>query len=167
MKKTKQHIDARTKAERSRIEDRALWLYFIFKEIENEFGIKKAEAITRRAIWKYGELKDDRVGNPKTPEEFIEKHVKSSNPEVFEKEIPETRSPDEKLFRMHYCALKNAWEKIDASEQYIDLLCDIAMDGDRARGKSGLEIEVTKRMCDLVNKPDYCEVVIRYRKEQA
>ncbi|MHA1682350.1 MAG: L-2-amino-thiazoline-4-carboxylic acid hydrolase [Promethearchaeota archaeon] len=161
MVKQTYEIDALTLAERKRIEDRGLWLWFLFKEMEAELGREQAEAISRRAIYKFGELKDDRVGNPTTPAEFIEKHAKGSNPAVFEKEIPETGTPGEKLFRMHYCALKAAWEKVGATDEDLDLLCDIAMEGDRARCKGGLVIDVTKRMCDMVEKPDFCEVVIK------
>ncbi|MBD3186070.1 hypothetical protein GF325_04500 [Candidatus Bathyarchaeota archaeon] len=162
MAKPDYSIDDRTLAERSRIEDRALWLYFLFKEMEQEIGIERAEQIARQAVWKYGELKDDRVGNPSTPDEFIDMHAKGSNPAVFEKEIPGTEGEStERKFRMHYCALKTAWEKVGATGEEIDLLCDIAMEGDRARSKGGLDIEVTKRMCDRIQKPSFCEVVIR------
>lgn len=164
MAKPAYEIDERTKAERSRIEDRALWLYFFFKEMESELGREKAEKIARKAIWNYGSLKDDRVGNPHTPEAFIEKHARGSNPAVFEKEIPDTDT-EEKIFRMHYCALKAAWEKVGVSEEELDLLCDIAMEGDKARSKGGLDIEISKRMCDRVKKPDFCEVIIRKRKD--
>ncbi|MHA1699589.1 MAG: L-2-amino-thiazoline-4-carboxylic acid hydrolase [Promethearchaeota archaeon] len=154
-------IDEKTKAERSRIEDRALWLYFLFKEMEKDLGREKAEEIARRAIFAYGEYKDDLAGNPSTPSEFIEKHAKGSNPAVFEKEIPETDDPNIKCFRMYYCALKSAWEKLGVTDEELDMLCDIAMEGDRARCKGGLVIEVSKRMCDRVKKPDFCEVIIK------
>ncbi|MFX0098310.1 MAG: L-2-amino-thiazoline-4-carboxylic acid hydrolase [Candidatus Hodarchaeota archaeon] len=164
MPKPHYEIDEKTRSERSRIEDRALWLYFLFKEMESELGREKAEKIARKAIWNYGALKDDEVGNPGTPAGFIEKHARGSNPAVFEKEIPDTDT-EEKIFRMHYCALKAAWEKIGASDEEIDLLCDIAMEGDKARSKGGLDIEVTKRMCDRIKKPDFCELIIRKRKD--
>lgn len=161
MTRPEYEIDDCTKAERSRIEDRALWLWFLYKEMEREIGKEKAEAIARKAIYAFGAHKDDLVGNPTTPAGFIEKHAKGSNPAVFEKEIPEMTTESEACFRMHYCALKSAWEKIGATEEEQDLLCDIAMEGDRARCKGGLTVEVTKRMCDRASRPGYCEVVVK------
>ena len=153
-------IDEKTLAERSRIEDRATWLYFFMKEMEAEFDKEKAETVARRAVRRFGELKDDLAGNPSTPDDWIDKHARGSNPAVFEKEIPDG-TPEDRCFRMHYCALKAAWEKLGATGDELDLLCDVAMEGDRARCKGGVNVEVTKRMCDVVKKPDYCEVVVR------
>lgn len=152
--------DERTRAERGRIEDRATWLYFFMKEMEASFGKEQAETIARRAIRRFGELKDDLAGNPSTPDAWIDAHARGSNPAVFDKEIP-PGTPDERCFRMHYCALMVAWERLGASEEELDLLCDIAMEGDRARCKGGVHVEVTSRMCDAARKPGFCEVVVR------
>ena len=158
--KPKYEIDEKTKAERKRIEDRGLWLYYLFTEMEKEIGREKAEEIARKAVWRFGAYKDELVGKPSSPDEWIEKHAKGSNPAVFEKEIPEG-DPAERCFRMYYCALKTAWEKVGATEEQIDLLCDIAMEGDKARCGGGVNIEITKRMCDRAKKPGFCEVVIK------
>ena len=135
------------------------------KEMAVDFGQEKAEAIARRAIRRFGELKDDLAGNPSTPDEWIDKHARGSNPAVFEKEIP-PGTPAERCFRMHACALMTAWEKLGASPEELDLLCDVAMDGDRARCKGGVQVEVTSRMCDVIKKPGYCEVVVRNRADE-
>nr|MDO8117924.1 hypothetical protein [Candidatus Sigynarchaeota archaeon] len=103
------------------------------------------------------------AGNPATPDEWIQKHATGANPAVFDKEIPEG-PPEKRCFRMHYCALQAAWEKLGLSEEEKDLLCDIAMEGDRARCKGGVIVEVPKRMCDRVKKPGFCEVVIKKKK---
>ncbi len=164
MSRPEHDIDERTLAERSRIEDRALWLYFLHDEMRKEIGASKAEEIARRAVRRFGELKDDLAGNPGTPGEWIQKHAIGSNPAVFEKEIPEGNA-EERCFRMHYCALQAAWEKLGLSDEEKDLLCDIAMDGDRARCKGGVMVDVTERMCDRAKNPGYCRVVVKKKRQ--
>ena len=61
---------------------------------------------------------------------FKEAFLNELGQKLFEMEI--TKCDDEELkVEFHYCALVNAWVKQGFDPKNIEVLCDMAMDGDR------------------------------------
>lgn len=108
---------------------RAMYVYFIFKELEKELGRSKAEEITRRALKEAGKYYGSKMDSIKTPLNFIEKLEKDSHEDIF-KRLVTMRDEHESTFVVGYCPLVNAWENYGLSKQDIALLCDIAMEAD-------------------------------------
>jgi len=142
---------------RSAIEDRAEWLYFLYKEMEKAFGKKKAEELARKAIRKSGHFKAKKRGKTDTPGKWVKKHSKSISCLVFKSKAIKV-SKDIGELHLHYCPLVKAWQKLGATKKEISLLCDIAMEGDRGRAEiEGLEIEIPKK----IGKGDkFCSLLI-------
>ncbi|MDI7277939.1 MAG: L-2-amino-thiazoline-4-carboxylic acid hydrolase [Anaerolineae bacterium] len=118
-----------TEAVRSAIEDRATYLYLLFQEMRAVCGDEVADAMARRAIFRYGQLKGRAMGKMDSPVDFVEHQMRPGRQEVFEKEVAE-RSPQRCEIRFHYCPLVEAWKRLGATEQELAQLCDIAMQGD-------------------------------------
>lgn len=147
-----------TKAVSLAIEDRAEWLYFLYKEMKKNSGKQKAEELARKAIRKFGHFKAKKKGKTETPKKWVKKHTKSISGFVFKSEAIKANKEIGEL-HLHYCPLVNAWKKLRATKKEIALLCDIAMDGDRGRAEAeGLKIEVSKtigkgdKFCCLIFK---------------
>lgn len=95
------------------------------------------ESFARRAIYRYGERFGKefykRLDNPTDLEEFAKYFGKDHNREIYEMEWVE--STEKKLhINFHYCPYVAMWEKMGINGQELALLCDIAMEGDRAIG---------------------------------
>ena len=68
--------------------------------------------------------------DPHSIREFATVFATGTSRKVFEMEV--LAADDEKYYLdFHYCPLVSAWEKLGASTEEIEHLCDIAMDGDR------------------------------------
>ena len=68
--------------------------------------------------------------NPHSMEEFATVFAGGTSRAVFEMDV---LAVDEEKYYLdfHYCPLVSAWEKLGASPEEIEQLCDIAMEGDR------------------------------------
>ncbi len=120
--------DDRTQAVRSAIEDRAAYLYLLYKEMQAESG-EAAAAMARRAIFRYGQLKAQAMGRMEVPGDFLRHQMRPGRREIFEKEVVED-TPERGEIRFHYCPLVQAWKRLGASREELAQLCDIAMQGD-------------------------------------
>ena len=142
---------------RNEFEHRAAWMYLMYKEAKKQ-GLSDAfahEAI--RACGRFhGETKYTHTDDFNIfHREFINDNVKG----VFQMEDnckEGTLSVD-----FHYCPLVAAWKKLGASDEECEVLCDIAMDGDRgicetlnfdfylgktiAKGDDICEVRISKR----------------------
>lgn len=117
---------------RKAIEHRATWMYLLLKEARQR-GLDWDE-LARPAIRATGCLgglkRRQKMNDPDSLEEFASVFAGRTSRAVFEMEVV---AQDEERYHLdfHYCPLVNAWEKLGASKQEIQQLCDIAMEGDR------------------------------------
>ena len=118
-----------TEAVRSAIEDRAMYLFFLLKEMEAALGPEEAERLAKQAIYRYGQTKGQRMGPLATPADFIAHQMRSSRQEIFDKEAIEAGETRGEI-RFHYCPLVVAWKRLGATPDELSRLCDIAMQGD-------------------------------------
>jgi len=117
---------------RKAIEHRATWMYLLLKEAR-ERGLEWDD-FAREAIRKtgsiHGLLKKEKMSDPSDMEEFQTVFAGETSRGVFEMEVVKA---DQESYHLdfHYCPLVSAWQKLGASQDDIEQLCDIAMDGDR------------------------------------
>lgn len=113
---------------------RARWMKLILDEVKAE-GMDW-EAIGRRAIHKCG------VENGKSFREQMAADGLTDLPnfvgakwarKIFEIEVLE-ESSERYYINFHHCPLVTGWQAEGCSDEEIQLLCDIAMDGDRGTG---------------------------------
>jgi len=117
---------------RKAIEHRATWMYLLLKEAR-ERGLEWDD-FAREAIRNtgsiHGLLKKEKMADHSSMEEFQTVFAGETSRGVFEMEIVK-EDQDSYHLDFHYCPLVNAWQKLGASPEDIEHLCDIAMDGDR------------------------------------
>lgn len=117
---------------RKAIEHRATWMYLLLKEAGKR-GLEWDE-FARPAIWATGTLDGqkrwERMENPDSLVEFSKVFAGGISRKVFEMDVV---AQDEKRYYLdfYYCPLSSAWKKLGATQEEIQQLCDIAMDGDR------------------------------------
>ena len=129
---------------RKAIEHRATWMYMLLKEaLErgldwDDFG---REAV-RKTGSIHGLLKKEKMNDSASMEEFATVFAGKTSRGVFEMEVVKQ---DQEGYHLdfHYCPLVAAWEKLGASPEEIEQLCDIAMDGDRGVAGEFEEFEFT------------------------
>ncbi|WRS27464.1 L-2-amino-thiazoline-4-carboxylic acid hydrolase [Oscillospiraceae bacterium MB08-C2-2] len=91
----------------------------------------------RRALYRYGELagKETKAAmkNPADMLEFATLFGQGLDRNIYEMET--VRSDEDHLYiDFHYCPYVAQWLKIGRAPEEIDMLCDLAMEGDRAIG---------------------------------
>ena len=129
---------------RKAIEHRATWMYLLLKEAR-ERGLAWDE-FARPAIFATGCLngqkKLEKMQDPGSMKEFSTVFAGETSRAVFEMELIKV---DDEGYHLdfHYCPLVAAWEKLGASQEEIEHLCDIAMDGDRGVADQFEEFEFT------------------------
>ena len=132
IKNTANPVDEAGEVNRTQIEHRATWMGLIYDEMVKA-GID-AEPIIRRAIKRcgrfHGENIKKRCADPGNCEDFEKAFITELGVKTFDMRPvhagKETLSVD-----FHYCALVNAWQKLGFDDKTCELLCDMAMDGDR------------------------------------
>ncbi len=130
---------------RAAIEQRGRWAAGFYKEAQAE-GID-LEPIMRKAIHKIG-VASGQAERQKfdtdvlTAGAYAHHFVENGVPETFEKHI-EYANDEEAVVTLNYCALLKAWQKMGLSDEELDLMCDIAMEGDRGIAEGlGLDFEL-------------------------
>jgi len=118
---------------RNAIEHRATWMGLIYEEAEKA-GVD-GEDIIREAVARTGCLHGSAIkAKLKTParlDEFADAFLTDLGLKTFEMEITR-KTEDELEIRFHYCPLVAAWLKAGIPPKNIPILCDLAMEGDRA-----------------------------------
>ena len=117
---------------RKAIEHRATWMYLLLKEAR-ERGLDWddfARPAIRATGCLGGQKRREKMKDPHSLSEFATVFAGGTSRKVFEMEV---LAADEGKYYLdfHYCPLVSAWEKLGASPEEIEQLCDIAMDGDR------------------------------------
>jgi hypothetical protein len=127
-----EHEEILVREIRKAIEHRATWMYLLLKEARergldwNEFArpaIRATGAI-------HGGIKREKMDDPSSMQELSRTFAAGISRKVFEMEVV---AADEGQYHLdfHYCPLVSAWKKLGATQEEIEQLCDIAMDGDR------------------------------------
>lgn len=141
---------------RKAFEHRATWMGLILEEAKKK-GVDY-EAIGRAAVSKTGcfhgkgifDRRDD-----ESMESFKNTFLTELGQKMFEMDIVEC--DDDKLeVEFHYCPLVSGWMKQNFDDETIELLCDIAMDGDRSIAEeNNYEFKLGKT---IAQGNDVCEV---------
>ena len=117
---------------RKAIEHRATWMYLLLQEARKR-GLDWddfARPAIRATGCLGGKKRREKMENPSSMEEFATVFAGGTSRKVFEMEV--LAADEEKYYLdFHYCPLVSAWEKLGASPEEIEHLCDIAMEGDR------------------------------------
>lgn len=129
---------------RNAIEHRATWMGLMYLEAK-EMGYD-AEKFTRAAIRKTGHIQGARIKegleNKEDVRYFKESFLTPGVINYFEMNVTDL-DQDELKVEFNYCPLVEAWKKLDMDDETIDLLCDMAMDGDRGIAEAmGLDFEL-------------------------
>lgn len=113
---------------------------------------------SRKAIYKYGLAKVNKDPQPFRAKDWVLRHKEKGSADVFASDIEYDDASATQ--RMTVCPLVDAWNAMGYSPEKVDLFCDIAMDGDRARadGHEGITMELH----ETIGKGcDFCRLVIR------
>jgi len=125
--------------------------YFTLAE---EFGEKKAEELSRKAIGKFARERAGREG-ARTADTWVDEHFEFSGP-IYESKI--FKNDDFNEQHMTYCPLLEEWKAMGLSPQMQDLMCDIAMDNDRERAAAhGIPCDIHER---LAKGDSFCRLVL-------
>jgi hypothetical protein len=155
-----QHNNKIIKAVRSTLEHRAAWLYLILDESAKN-GVNSenfAKSAVRRCGCFQGKQLSEDAGT--TSLKGLKKKLFSLPARmVFEMKI--LACTDDRLdIDFHFCPLVASWQKQGASDEEIEELCDIAMEGDRGiAGSFGCKLELGKT---IAKGDNMCE--IRFRR---
>jgi len=131
------------KAVRGTLEHRATWLYFLLKEAGKK-GIKW-EDIGYPAIRSCGNMHGReliRLSGTRSLKGLKKKLFTLPARMIFEMKI--LKSTEDKLYiDFGYCPLVAAWQKTNCTDEEIERLCDIAMEGDRGIAENfGGKVEI-------------------------
>jgi hypothetical protein len=126
-------VDEVGEVNRTQIEHRATWMGLIYDEMVKA-GID-AEQIIRRAIKRCGRIHGEnlrkRCANTGNCEDFRKVFVSDVGVKTFDMQVVNV-DKNSLSVDFHYCALVSAWQKLGFDDESCELLCDMAMDGDRA-----------------------------------
>lgn len=145
-----------TTAFRTAIEDRATWFYLLLKAAE-ELGADP-EKIAEKAITQFGQSKGKKLGEVKTPGEFVDALACGYAEKAFDMEKVE-KNETKGVLRFHYCALVESWKKLGCSAEEISQLCRLARHGDYGviSNFPDLQLDFQKLIAE---GDDVCELVI-------
>ena len=160
----KKYNDTTTNALRGAIEHRATWMYLLLDEARKA-GLSWDD-FARKGIFKCGlfhsehKIKENCV-DINNFEEFFKPFLSEEMMKVLEVEIIE-KTPDVLDLDFHYCPLVTAWQKLGCSQEDIEKLCDIAMDGDRGIAEGcGYDFTIGSKIAE---GDDTCRITFNKKK---
>ncbi len=159
-----EHAEALVDEIRKAIEHRATWMYLLLKEAR-ERGLDWddfAREAVRKTGYLHGQAKREKMKDPASLEEFASVFAAGTSRKVFEMEVV-AADGDRYHLDFHYCPLVSAWQKLGASPQEIEQLCDIAMDGDRGIAEQFPEFEFSLGETIAQGKP-VCQIRFDVKK---
>ncbi|MCL1992628.1 MAG: L-2-amino-thiazoline-4-carboxylic acid hydrolase [Spirochaetes bacterium] len=144
IKNTANSVDEVGSVNRAQIEHRATWMGLIYDELLKA-GLD-AEGIVRRAVKRcglmHGEGIKKKCADPGDCQEFRKVFLSDLVVKTFDMR-PINADAGSLTVDFHYCALISAWQKLGFDDKTCDLLCDIAMEGDRGIAEAmGLNFEL-------------------------
>ncbi len=150
-------VEEKVAINRAQIEHRATWMGLIFDEMRKA-GVSNAEEIVRKAIKRTGNFHGlsfkAQCDDPENCKDFREVFLGDVGVKTFNMDNIEADTDNVKV-KFHYCALVEAWQKQGFDDETIELLCDMAMDGDRGIAESmGLVLDLSDTIakgCETCN----------------
>ena len=138
------HTDFTTLACRRAVEHRATWMGLIYAEAKKHAA--EAEDICRKAILQcgliHGEGYKADCSDPDSAASFGKALFHEQTTKTMEVNTVEADN-DHLIVEFYHCPLVCAWEKLGFSGAELELLCDIAMDGDRGIAEAmGLSLDL-------------------------
>lgn len=149
-------------AMRSMIKDRGKYLYQLAVACKKD-NPDTWEASFRRGLTEYGCANFlAKFKEVKTLDEFINKYLNDTTKKIFDSDLIEK---DEKhlVIKAGYCPLMHAWIESGGSDEFVKLLCDIAMDGDRAMVNSIDTLDFSLRK-SLAFGDHQCEFLVKLKE---
>lgn len=144
-----------TEAVRACIKDRATWFYLLLQAAKEQGA--DADAIAKKAIFKFGQKKGAKLGDVKTPRAFFDGIATRNASLAFAMEEVKV-GEDQGVYRFHKCALCEVWRELGCTPQEIDKLCKLAMEGDfGVVSQFPLDLKFN---CTIGDGSDFCEMVI-------
>jgi len=146
IKNTANPVDEIVQVNRAQIEHRATWMGLIYDEMVKA-GVD-AEAIVRKAIKRcgviHGENIKKRCADPNNCADFKTAFLSDLVINTFD--MRSIKADNDSLsVEFNYCALITAWQKLGFDDKTCDLLCDMAMEGDRGIAEvMGLELDLSE-----------------------
>ncbi len=142
---------------REAVKQRGLWFALLYRSFARVLPPAEVERLAREAIYEFGRIKGQGDAEGFTARQWVEKHVAKGSYAVFASGI--SAGDDFCSQDMTYCPLLEAWRELGCTQEEMDLLCDIAMEGDRGRAEvNGIQMEIPLRM----GKGDCsCRLVLR------
>lgn len=143
--------DVTTTAVRGAIEHRATWFYLLLDEARKrglQWDTFARDAVSRCGHF-HGQKKiKENCADYEDMTKFLEVFIGQEQAKVLELEILD-KSQDHLLLDFHYCPLVAAWEKLGCSQEDMEMLCDIAMDGDRGiANEVGFDFKILKKIAE-------------------
>jgi len=141
----KNEVEEKYRLTRKQIEHRATWMALIFEEMRKE-GVENAEEIIRRAIKRCGNIHGERhkknCADPNNCQDFSKSFFSEAGIALFN--MTEVKGDyDNAYSTFNYCPLVDAWRQLGYEKETIELLCDMAMDGDRGVAETmGLKLNI-------------------------
>lgn len=139
--------DPATMACRGAVEHRATWMALLYEQAKNQGA--DAEKMCREAIRKCGHIHGDNMykpqcGDPTSAADFGKVFFSGQGAKNMEIDVI-SASHDDLVAEFHQCPLVQAWEKLGYEGKELELLCDMAMDGDRGiADQMGLTLDIEK-----------------------
>ena len=130
--------DPATMACRGAVEHRATWMALLYEQAKEQGA--DAEKMCREAIRKCGHIHGDNMykplcEDPDSAADFGRAFFSGQGAKNMEIDVLES-SHDSLVAEFRQCPLVQAWEKLGYKGKELELLCDMAMDGDRNIAKA-------------------------------
>lgn len=139
--------DPCTLACRGAVEHRATWMALLYDQVKKQ-GLD-AEQLCRDAIRKCGHIHGDNLYKPNCADpadaaDFGKAFFSGQGAKNMEIDVLEA-THDDLVAEFRQCPLVQAWEKLGYEGKELELLCDIAMDGDRGiADQMDMKLDITK-----------------------
>lgn len=145
---------------RRAIKDRAAWLLFIYRSLGEALPAEEVERHLRQAIRKFGHYKGRNDGPGFSARRWIDGHEEKGSAEVFSSKLVREEGSNEQ--QMGFCPLIELWREEGCTQEEIELLCDIAMEGDRGRAEEhDLEMELSETIARGASR---CRLILSDRR---
>lgn len=126
---------------RQAVKDRAAWLLYLYRSVSKALPPDQVEKCLREAIRQFGIRKAEKDGRRITSKEWVEAHDRKGSATVFSSKLVLGEPTSEQ--HMGFCPLVELWREEGCTAEEVQLLCDIAMEADRARAEAhGLKMEL-------------------------
>ncbi len=126
---------------RQAVKDRSLWLLLLYRSFSEVLPKDEVEARMRQAIRQFGHMKAERDVDDFDSAKWADNHRDKGSADVFaSKQVRESGRYEQ---QMGFCPLVELWREQGCTPEEVNLLCDVAMEGDRGRAEHhGLKMEL-------------------------